>query len=452
MSRFLNASLVIAAIAYALPAAAATSNEAKFNYYFPPKLVKRAAPSVPATGSGKVVVQVQVNANGSFKVTRVIKSTNHGDDAAALEIARRSTYKPATRGGKPETAFYDFTLKFSGGSVASSGDDNSARSGGGTGTSSIGRMLHSGNYAGAKAAATTFLSSHPQNAVVQAQLGVANTFTSDYAGAVAAFDKAGTIPKVYQNVAAHAYASQAASFSQTDPATSLKLAQRGVAVSQNVETLNALGTAQMAGKDYPGAVTSFERARSTVASVAKVDSKTRLTLDGNLIAAYLKNNQLDKAMQVRQEDANMDSAGDLSVQFVAYYQQQSRDFDTAKKYNDAVAALESAAAASPKYAVTNYANAAFEMTRLDKPDFDRMKVDADKALAIDPNDPQANFAEGVALANIANKNNDAAKKKQALDYLNKADSEAKAATTPNSAALVKSIEDAIKAFSGAAKS
>ncbi|MDQ6826274.1 MAG: TonB family protein, partial [Candidatus Eremiobacteraeota bacterium] len=94
MSRFLRASLVLAAVAYALPAVAATSNEVKYNYYFPPKLVKRAAPSVAVGGSGKVVVQVQVNANGSFKVTRVIKSTNHSDDAAALDIARRSSYKP----------------------------------------------------------------------------------------------------------------------------------------------------------------------------------------------------------------------------------------------------------------------------------------------------------------------------------------------------------------------
>ncbi|MDQ6932541.1 MAG: hypothetical protein M3160_05135, partial [Candidatus Eremiobacteraeota bacterium] len=240
--------------------------------------------------------------------------------------------------------------------------------------------------------------------------------------------------------------------SGTDPAASLKVAQRGVAISQDVETFNALGTAQMAAKDYPAAVASFEKARSMAASVPKLDRKIKLTLDGNLITAYLKNNQLDKATGVRQEDAAIDTSSELSAQFVAYYQQQSRDYDAAKKYNEAVAALEEAAAASPKYAVTNYANASFEMTRLDKPDFDRMKVDADKALAIDPNDPLANFAEGVALANIANKNNDAAKKKQALDYLNKADGEAKAATGPNSAALVKNIEDAIKAFTTTGKS
>ncbi|MDQ6933533.1 MAG: TonB family protein, partial [Candidatus Eremiobacteraeota bacterium] len=396
MNGFLKASLVIAAVAYALPAAAATSNAVKFNYYFPPKLVKRASPTVAVGGSGRVIVQVQVNANGSFKVTRIIKSTNHGDDAAALDIARRSTYKAATRGGKPLTAFYDFTLRFSGGSVSSSGDDTSGSSSAGAGASSIGRMLHSGNYAGAKTAATAYLAANPQNAIVQAQLGVANTFTNDYSSAVAAFDKAGTIPKVYQSVAGHAYASQASTLSQTDPAASLKVAQRGVAVSQDLETLNALGTAQMAAKDYPAAVVSFERARSMAASVPKLDRKTKLTLDGNLITAYLKNSQLDKATEVRQGDAAIDPSGDLSAQFVAYYQQQSRDYDSAKKYNEAVAALENAAAASPKYAVTNYANASFEMTRLDKPDFDRMKVDADKALAIDPNDPLANFAEGVA--------------------------------------------------------
>ncbi len=66
MNGFLRASLVIAAVAYAFPAAAATSNAVKFNYYFPPKLIKRASPAVAVGGSGKVIVQVQVNADGSF--------------------------------------------------------------------------------------------------------------------------------------------------------------------------------------------------------------------------------------------------------------------------------------------------------------------------------------------------------------------------------------------------
>jgi hypothetical protein len=51
---------------------------------------------------------------------------------------------------------------------------------------------------------------------------------------------------------------------------------------------------------------------------------------------------------------------------------------------------------------------------------------ADKALAINPNDASANFAEGIALtAQWAGSHDDATKKK-AADALNKADQQAKA--------------------------
>ena len=49
--------------------------------------------------------------------SRSQKSTNHGDDAAALEIAKGSTYKPGIRDAKPIDAFYTMALKFNGSSV-----------------------------------------------------------------------------------------------------------------------------------------------------------------------------------------------------------------------------------------------------------------------------------------------------------------------------------------------
>ena len=74
-----------------------------------------------APGKGNVKIQVQVNADGSHKVIKVISSTNHSDDAAAMDIAQSSTYIPARRGSKPIPAFYDFELSFKGGgSVAQS--------------------------------------------------------------------------------------------------------------------------------------------------------------------------------------------------------------------------------------------------------------------------------------------------------------------------------------------
>ena len=53
-----------------------------------------------------MTIKVFVHANGKTDIpSSVTKSTNHGDDAAALEIARTSTYKPATKDGKPADAF-----------------------------------------------------------------------------------------------------------------------------------------------------------------------------------------------------------------------------------------------------------------------------------------------------------------------------------------------------------
>ena len=76
-----------------------------------------------------------------------------------------------------------------------------------------------------------------------------------------------------------------------------------------------------------------------------------------------------------------------------------------------------------------------------KPNADgpKAKAEADKALAIDPNNPRANFIAGVALADQGNS-------KDALTYLNKADGAAKAA---NDAGLADQIEAAIKQLSGA---
>jgi TonB family protein len=108
------APVVAALIAFAsAPASAQYANE-----YVPAKLIKQGTTSKPIVGSGTVQVQVQVNADGTHKAIKVIHSTNPGDNAAAMEIAQSSSYRPAHRGSTPVTAFYDFNLKFSGKSVA----------------------------------------------------------------------------------------------------------------------------------------------------------------------------------------------------------------------------------------------------------------------------------------------------------------------------------------------
>src|SRR5581483_1588514 len=96
------------------------------NEYSPAKLLKQGTTQHSIAGSGTVVVQVQVNADGSHKAIKVIKSSNSGDNAAAMDIAQSSSYRPAHRGKSPITAFYDFTLKFNGKAVVNNAEEGSS--------------------------------------------------------------------------------------------------------------------------------------------------------------------------------------------------------------------------------------------------------------------------------------------------------------------------------------
>src|SRR5262249_38781048 len=86
--------------------------------FLTPKLVTRGSNTTPLAGAGSVTVQVMVKKDGTFPVGKVIKSTNEGDNTAALEIAKPSTYAPATRDGKKVDAYYDFELAFNGDTAA----------------------------------------------------------------------------------------------------------------------------------------------------------------------------------------------------------------------------------------------------------------------------------------------------------------------------------------------
>ena len=76
-----------------------------------------------------------------------------------------------------------------------------------------------------------------------------------------------------------------------------------------------------------------------------------------------------------------------------------------------------------------------------KPDYDKAKAYALKAVTASPDDVQANFAAGVAYANIYVTSKKADDKTQALTYLKKSDQLAKAAGNEG---LALQIESQIK--------
>ena len=183
--------LGFSAAAAAPPAVAQTSA----SYYFPAKLLKQGKATSPNAGAGTVVVQVAVNPDGTFKVQNVIRSTNPGNNKAALEIAQTSAYKPAHRGDKAIFAYYDFTLKFTKSSVSSVEEDIGGPTSGSLSTYT--GMIRDGKYSEAKTGLDSYVAAHPSDTEGQGLLGVANTYLKDYPSAVKAFDLAGTLsPKV----------------------------------------------------------------------------------------------------------------------------------------------------------------------------------------------------------------------------------------------------------------
>jgi tetratricopeptide (TPR) repeat protein len=422
----------LCAASIALPLAVSAADAVGANDFVPPKLVKRGTNTSLIAGAGTVVIKVLVNKDGTFKVQNVIRSTNHADDKAALEIAQTSTYKPATKGGKVQVAFYDFTLRFSAGGSTTSVED----------TSPLGqdeRMIRAGNYSGAQASLKTYIEAHPEDQRAQVDLGVADSFLFDFAGAAAAFDAGGTIPQNYRSVAGKSYAEAAIALVKAkDYKKALSYAKHAVELSPQFATYNTLGFSEYGMGDFAAATADLQKARDLGKS-ENVDPKLRSAVDANLVSAYLGAGNVDMAKTIAAEGKQLDpSNSSIDVAFGNYYGKLAGDKMTAKQYADAAGLYEQAAMAVPSAAATLYGQAALAWLRLEKPDNVKAKVDYDKSLAIDPANGLGNFAAGISLANQG-------KTKDALDYLKKADD---AATKAGDANLAAAVEKSIKTLNG----
>jgi tetratricopeptide (TPR) repeat protein len=419
--RMISAAALAAALAAPLAASAQTS------VYEEPKLVKLGTATTAAAGKGSVVVQVFVKADGTAKVQRVIKSSNAGDDKAATEIAASSKYKPATNHGTPVDAFKDFTLNFSGTGATVEGATSEI--------DAMDAMIRSGNYAGAKSAATSYLSGHGSDTAAYALLGVADGFLNDPAGAAAAFDKAGTIPEKYKPLAAQSYQANAnALASQKKYDLAVAEAKKAVALNPGIGTYNALGVSELGGGDTASAIRDLEQANKLGAADPKIPANVRAQVLGNLAAAYASNGELDKAKASVAQAKSLDpgtKAGDGVAGILAT---RGDEAQTAKKYTEAASDFSAAAEFSPANGANLYTRAAFALLSAPKPDNAAARDAANKALAADPNSAPANFALGVAYANDG-------KRDDAKTALQKALDQAKAA---NQTALADKIQEALK--------
>jgi TonB family protein len=418
------AALALCALAAAFPPSASAQTG---TYYTPPKLIKQAESGVPIAGTGSVTVQVFVHKNGSIGGVKVQKSTNHSDDAAALDIAKHSTYKAALRDGKPVDAFYTMALKFNGSSVV---NDT------GTGSGELiqaNALIRANKFADAKTQLQAFLTSHPGDKDANALLGVADAYLNDPAGAAAAFDQAGTIPDRFKVVAAKAYSDAAVdALKAKNNEQAIALADKALALQQNVNTLFVQGTAYANAQRYPQAIADLEKAKSQ-ATAGHADAATLNAIDASLATAYIFGGRIDQgvalAKALKQRDPSNTRVDDA---LASYYNQQAAAAAQAGRKDEAVADLENAARAVPSRAVVLYVQAANVLAQGTTVDWKRVKAEADKALAVDGNDARANYVAGIALANGGDG-------KSAIPYLQKAK-----ANAGSDASLSADIDAALK--------
>ncbi|MGA9017341.1 MAG: energy transducer TonB [Candidatus Cybelea sp.] len=430
----MNQSLRVLSIAVAalfavgqIPARAQYASE-----FVPAKLIKEGKTSTTIAGSGKVVVQVQVNADGSHKVTKIISSTNSGDNAAATEIANSSTYRPARRGSKPITAFYDFTLRFSGRTVVQSSSGSSGVSLSGASltpaASQVAALIRAGQYAQAKSKAQMELLNSPGDDSLREMLGVASYDAGDFTAASAAFDKVPTIGVQFRSAAAQSFAAAAVKGATDNPEQSLAYAQKAMALAPDTNSRFALGVAQLASNDSAAALASLKAAHDMAMADSKIPLASKVNIDAELLQAYLANNDVQDAQGVAAQIKQLDPSSTAGARAMGASLLKSGQAAAVAK--DTATALrdydQAAAVGDPTVAVTANVLAAFAIAQGPKPDYKRMQSYADKAIALQPDNPQANFAEGIALTAQWSSSHDDGTKKRATDALAKADQLAKA--------------------------
>lgn len=363
--------------------------------YTPPKVMSRAPNVVEPKGRGTVVVQVLVNADGSFKVTRILNSTNPGDNAAAMDIAKRSTYAPARRDGKPVRDFYDLKISFGEGVVSGA-------------AAKIDALLHQSRWSDAKAAATAALAQNASDPLVQAQLGVADAFMHDISGAVKAFDRSGTIPNQYANVAMQAYSLDAVSIASSDPKAALEQAGRAVSLGGDYNAYYALGVAQLANNDAAGAQVSLNKAKA-MAHDAKppADTKTMVNIDEQLLTLATARGDDAAVASLTADIDTLDPS--MGSKLTAYsYDLQGAALQKRGDVTGAIGMYDRAAAADVPWAgAPEHTKAAILYASMAVPNYLGAKTEADKAIAADASYPLAYYVAGVALAeNAARTGND----------------------------------------------
>jgi len=401
------------------------------NEFTPAKLLQQGKTTHDIAGSGTVVVQVQVNPDGSHKVVKVLRSTNSGDNAAAMDIAQSSSYRPAHRGATPVVSFYDFTLKFNGKAVVNTpteGGGGVPSSGGvSAAATQVAGLIRQRQYSAAVSKAQSELMNSPGDESLRQMLGIAEFDNGNVTGAAAAFDKVQNIGTQFKPIAAASFARAAVSTASSNPTQALAYANKAMAIKPDGNSRFALGVAQLANNQNAEALASLKAAHDVEISDRSLATSSKVNLDQELMRAYIANNDSAGAQQIAAEIKRLDPNSSAGSQAMGDSLLRSgvAAFNN-KDYTAALADFDKAAASgSPDVAFQANVLAAKAIGNSAKPDYKQMQAYAEKALAIKPNDANANFAEGIALTGQWFGNHNDNTKKTASAALAKADQEAK---------------------------
>jgi tetratricopeptide (TPR) repeat protein len=401
--------------------------------YTPPKLLKPGTNTSTVVGPGSITIQVFVKKNGSFTVSRIIKSTNSADNAAAMEIAKTATYKPALKDGTPTDGFYDYIINLGGAEAASV--HPTAASGP---TAEAYALIRNGKYADAETTLQTYLQAHPGEVQASTLLGVANAFAGNDDAASAAFDAVPTIPDQYKTLATESYAKHATNMlsAQKYP-DAIAAAGRLITLSPtSAEGYYVRGVANANQQNFKDAIPDLQKALDIVKAMSKPDEKSIANIEESLAISQLNTGAYDAASATMKDVVKLDPLQEPKLQQAAYIAVANDAIGSANAGHvpDAVAKFETGATIFPASAANFYGQAAFIMLTVKAPDYKKLKAEADKALALDPTNGRALFVNAF----VAAQNGDS---KTAIATMNKAKTSPLYATD---ASFAKQVDDNLK--------
>jgi hypothetical protein len=285
---------------------------------------------------------------------------------------------------------------------------------------------------------------NPSDQQANAILGVAEGSSGNARAAVTAFERAGTIAAEYRPTAAKAYGAYATTQLDAKKFTdAVKFASRALDMdAQSLQGFYVRGIAYSNIANDAASIDDLVKARA-IAAAANVDARTMATIGFNLAVTQLDAGRVADAAATAKDVIALDPARAPQLDKFAFAAINNAAVALANQENieEAVNRLEVGAKAFPGSAAALLAQAANVLAADKKPDWERVKSEADKALAIDPRDGHGNYIRGIAALQQGDG-------RLALAYINKAKA---SQSYPSDATLAKQIDDALNSLNATGK-